>query len=291
MPDGSPVEVRPLLPTDVAAAQEASWEALREAGTRYGWTMPELDEDGRARGRARVAHLQRTDPGGSWVADAAGEVVGVALALRRGPLWFLSLLTVSPGVQAQGVGRRLLDAALTTAADARSGLVMSSSDPKALRRYGLAGFDLVPGLEAVGAVDRSLLPAVEGVREGGWDADGERLDDLGRRVRGAAYGPDLEVLRDTGARLLVAPRGAAVLKASGDLVLLAAEDADTAERLLWSALAQATGELEVGPITAANPWATRVALQARLALRPGSSLCVRGEVGPLAPYVASGAYG
>ena len=50
-----------------------------------------------ARGVRRVAHLQRTDPGGAWVADAEGEIVGIALALVREGIWGLSLFAVARG--------------------------------------------------------------------------------------------------------------------------------------------------------------------------------------------------
>lgn len=287
---GADIVVRPMAQADVPSAHALAHEALREAGTRYGWVTPELDEAGRSRGERRHSHLLATDPDGAWVAQAGGEVVGVALALRRGPLWFLSLLAVSPLLQARGVGGRLLTASLATAGDAPAALIMSSTDPKALRRYGRAGFALHPGYDAAGTVDRSLLPAVDGVREGDWATDGERVDDLGRRLRGAAYGPDLDVLQDVGARLLVADDGFAVLRGSR-LGLLGAGDPATAQALLWTVLAETEGEVEVGTLTASQQWAVEVALAARLSLLPGTSLCTRGDLGPLTPYLPSGAYG
>ncbi len=282
--------VRPYRPDDVDAAVVVGHGALLEAGPRYGWTTGPLDEALRSRARLRQAHLQRTDPGGAWVAEADGRLVGVALALRRGPLWFLSLLAVDPSVQGRGVGSALLDGALTTAEDARAALVMSSADPKALRRYARAGFALQPGYDVDGVVDRSLLPVVSGVREGDWAADRERVDALGARQRGAAYGPDLDALAAVGARVLVADRGFAVVRGAS-LVMLAADDEDTATRLLWAALAEVGEQVAVDAVTARQQWALDVALAARLSVRPGSSLCTRGAVGPMAPYLAGGSYG
>ena len=294
MPDPTPelreVVVRPMRPDDVPGAQVCAEGALREAGLRYGWELPELDGAGRDRARARHAHLCSTDPDGCFVAEAGGRVVGVALALVRERLWYLSLLAVDRELQAHGVGARLLEATLTTAAGLPAAMIMSSSDPKALRRYARAGFALLPGYEATGLVDRSALPPVPDVREGDWDADVERVDDLGRRLRGAGYGPDLAHLRDQGARLLVADDGFAVLR-DGSLKLLGAAAPATAQQLLWASLAEADGEVEVSPLTAGQQWAVEVALQARLSLRPGTSMCTRGAVGPLAPYLPSGAYG
>lgn len=284
------VVVRPMRRDDVPGAQAVADVAMREAGTRYGWVTPEVDDEGRARAQARHAHLLATDPDGCWVAEAGGRVVGIGLALVRERLWFLSLLAVDREVQAQGVGARLLEGTLRTAEGLPAGLIMASSDPKALRRYARAGFALLPGYEATGTVDRSLLPATPGVRDGDWDTDAERCDDLGRRLRGAGYGPDLPYLRDQGFRLLVADDGFAVLR-DGGLKLLAAGDPATAQALLWAALAESTGEVEVAPLTADQQWGIDVVLQARLSLRPGTSMCTRGAVGPLSPYVPSGAYG
>ena len=288
--DAAQVDVRPLVAADVPAAAAVGHEALREAGTRYGFSMPVLDDAVRRRQEQRVEHLLRTDPDGVFVADDGGEVVGVALALVRGPLWYLSLLAVQRDRQALGLGARLMAAALQTAQACPAALIMASNDPKALRRYGRAGFALRPGFEATGHVDRALVPAVTGVREGDWAHDGERVDALGLRLRGAAYGPDLDALAASGARLLVADDGFAVLRGGG-VGAVGAGDPATATRLLWAGLAESDGEVELGPLTADQQWAVEVALQARLALAPGSSLCVRGAVGPLAPYLPSGSYG
>lgn len=288
--EGDGVQVRPLVAADVPAAAAVGYGALREAGTRYGFVMPELDPALQHRQEQRVTHLLATDPDGVLVADDGGELVGVSLALRRGPLWFLSLLAVHPARQAQGLGGRLLAAALRTAEGAPAGLIMSSSDPKALRRYGRAGFALLPGYDATGPVDRALLPAVEGVTDGDWDADGERVDALATALRGGPYGPDLDAYRAAGARLLVAAGGFALLRAGG-LAALGARDPATATALLWAALAEGGAEAEIDALTQAQQWAVEVALAARLSLQPGSSLCVRGAVGPLTPYLPDGAYG
>ncbi len=76
------------------------------------------------------------------------------------------------------------------------------------------------------------------------------------------------------------------------IVMLGATDPRTAAALLWAGLAESgAGEVEVGPLTAGQPWAVEVVLAARLALRPGSSLCTRGALGPMTPYLPGGLYG
>src|SRR5690349_6306592 len=56
------------------------------------------------------AHTLATDPERFWVADdAAGATVASGSAVRRGRVWFLSMLFVNPEVQAKGVGRAILE--------------------------------------------------------------------------------------------------------------------------------------------------------------------------------------
>src|SRR5206468_6710760 len=117
--------------------------------------------------RRRISHFLTHDPDGSWVADADGRVVGVALALKRGGMWGLSLLVVDPAVQSKGVGRRLLDAALTYAEPDQPAVILSSRDPRAIHRYASAGFDLYPQMRASGKVESSRLRRPElPVRDG-----------------------------------------------------------------------------------------------------------------------------
>lgn len=287
------VSIRPLHPDDVEAAQQQSFTTFAELDGRLGDPVPEQTDEVRRRGRTRIAHLQRTDPGGAWVAEADGRLVGVALALRRGPLWFLSLLTVDRALQGKGTGRLLLDAALGTAVDAPSGLIMASPDPKALRRYAVAGFALHPGYEVGGRLDRALVPAGLGLREGDVAADADLVEQVVTGLRGAPYGPDLEVMAATGRRLLVAERGRergfALVGPHGPAAV-GATSAELARSLLWGALAEAQdGELELSFLTADQQWAVEVAVAARLAVRPGGSVCRRGPLGPLTPYLPSGA--
>ncbi len=74
--------------------------------------------------------------------------------------------------------------------------------------------------------------------------------------------------------------------------LLAALDDATATDLLWSAFAAAPpgGSVHVDFICGGNDWAVAAGLRARLALSPDGPVFVRGEVGPMAPYMPSGAY-
>jgi GNAT superfamily N-acetyltransferase len=278
--------IRPLVPEDVAACQELTNAALSDLDTRQKRPTHELTEEVRLRGRARIAHLQRTDPDGAWVAEQDGEVVGCALALVRDGMCFLSLLMVAPGQQGKGIGRELLDATLTTATD-RS-WIMATDDPAAVRRYQRAGFDLHPCYAAEGVPERAAIPAVQGIRD--YDDDRETLDEVLRTVRGAAMGPEVDYFLDRPNRIVVRPgKGFAVLRPNATIWLAATEE-QTARDLLWTTLAEATEPVEVDWLAANQQWAIDVCLDARLTLRAGASLCLRGQP-MMAPYLPCGAFG
>src|SRR3954469_7865284 len=156
-----------------------------------------------ARGLRRVDHLRRTDAGGAWVADAGGEIVGMALALVREGIWGLSLFAVARDRQGLGVGRALLAAAFGHGADARGHLILSSESPAAMRLYARLGLELRPCVSAAGIADRTRLSAQNGAVAAG--ADGIAVADaIGRAVRGAGHGPDLAVaLENPGTTLLL----------------------------------------------------------------------------------------
>ncbi|MDQ1701879.1 MAG: hypothetical protein QOF57_1131 [Frankiaceae bacterium] len=287
------VLIRPLAERDVEHTWDMAHTALQTAGREYGWHMPDADDLMRRRGRQRLAHMLVHDPEGSWVAEQGGEVIGIGAATRRGPLWFLSLLTVATHVQSRGVGRRLLDATLQTLGPA--GAICASDDPKALRRYRLAGFDLQPRYEAKGVLDRSAVPAIQGVRLGSYDDDRDFVEDIATRLRTAAHGVDLDFFAATDRPLFVtdtaAGRGYVTCTESGVGVLGATTPA-AARSLLWTALAEATAD-EVGLLWLRHDqsWAIDAALEARLSMSPRGSFATFGAIGPMSPYIPSGALG
>jgi GNAT superfamily N-acetyltransferase len=285
--------VRPLLPADVpdaAAVGGAALDALIPDEFR-----PHADaeqEELTRRRRRRVGHLQATDPDGCFVAELDGAIVAVALGLVRDDVWGLSLLGVRPGLQGQGIGGRVLNAALAYAEGRRGGVILSSTDPRAMRRYFRAGFRARPCVAAAGALNRSRLPAGLRARPGDPDADREVIDAASRHVRGASHARDLEAMLDTGGALLVHDGGGFAVHREGSPVVLAATDEAVAADLLWSCLAAGApgAPIHVDFISEHNDWAIGVALDAGLALSPDGPVFVRGETGPYTPYLPSGAY-
>jgi GNAT superfamily N-acetyltransferase len=290
-------DVRPFTPDDIAGAADVWDRAFEELRGRFHLPHPERDAESDARFELRVRHFLRTDPDGAWVSHDGQRVTGVAVAIRRRRLWVLSMLAVGPTAQDRGVGRALLERALAYGDADSPGIILASRDPKAIRRYTLAGFALRPAITAWGPVQRAGLAAVTGVRDGSVD-DLELAADVDRLQRGASHGPDFDLLLADAGRLLVYDHGtrrgyAVVREPDHRPVLLAATDPEVAAMLLTAALADAPpdAEIEVGWLTAAQQWAVRTCLAAGMELHPVGPVMVRGHPGPMSPYIPNGASG
>jgi GNAT superfamily N-acetyltransferase len=241
----------------------------------------------------RLRHLMDADAGGCWVADDNRAVIGVAAAARRDLLWVLSIYAVDPGYQGRGVGATLLDAAIGYGRGCLRGLICSTPDSRAVRRYRLAGFTIHPTMRLAGMVDRAALPLVDGVRDG-TDADLDLVDSVDRQLRSATHRPDHSVMRGYGPLLvcdLLTGSGYAYLDGSR-VGLLAATSRQIAQRLLWVALARMEpgAEVTVRSLTSDQEWAIDVGLAAGLQVEPDAYLALR-HMRPPAPYIPSVAFG
>lgn len=276
---------------DVALAERLSSDAFYQNDLQTfppSWPTPEPRPATRsANWIARTSRFLETDPSGCWAAVDESGLVGFATSFVRESLWGLATYAVRPALQGKGVGKRLLDAALASGVGCERWMLSASSDPKALRRYRLAGFDLHPQMFLHGRPDRSAIPAVDRLRDGRAE-DRELLDSLDRTLRGAGHGPDHEALARMG-ELVVDVRGRGyAYAAQGGPALVAALDEHTATRLLWECLARGGDEPIIGHVTAANQWALDVGLAARLSLGSEGYLGLRG-MRPPAPYLHNGA--
>jgi GNAT superfamily N-acetyltransferase len=286
------VVIRPMLPEDVPTSEVLSAEA--NAGTeRYAPPTGRPPTAARTPVRAsqwllRTNHLLAHDPGGCWVAEHDGKQVGFVVSFRRDLLWLLASFYVRPGLQGSGIGRPLLDAALSHSRGCLRGMFASSPDPKAYRRYRTAGFSLHPEMTLRGEVDRSQIPIVEHVRDG-TPSDFDLMDSVDRQRRNAAHGVDHPLLA-TMYRFLVTDHttGSGYVYLDPDLqpCLLAATNRRTAQRLLWEALATSPpgATVSVGNVTQANEWAVDVGLEARLSVSLTGYLALRG-MRPPTPYL------
>ena len=274
---------------DIDAVHRVSVAAFDDLQRRFG-EDPD-PEPTIAAARVRLGHLLATDPGGAWVAERNGRIVGCALAIVRDGVWGLSLLVVDPRVQSAGAGRELLARARAHGNGARGFIILSSRDTRALRAYARLGLTLHPCISAAGAPYAVEMPA--DVRPGD-RGDLPLTEAVDRAVRGAAHGDDIAAMLDAGAALLVAPeRGYAVVR-DGHVRIAAAFDEGGARTVLRAALAHAAAEgcpAFVEWLSAAQQWAVEVCVEARLELRGlGGAVFLGGDVGPFRPYLPSGAY-
>jgi hypothetical protein len=234
-----------------------------------------------------VRHLLGTDPGGSWVAERDDQVLGIVVSFVREKMWLLASYAVVPEAQGLGLGKALLAPALDHGRGCLRGMFNASSDPKALRRYHAAGFTLYPQMFFRGVPDRSQIPVIAHVREG-TESDVDLMDSVDRRTRGAAHGPDHQLLLRQ-FRLVVSETSSSQGYAyvDGGVALLAATDRRAASRLMWEAVASGDDVL-VPHITPENSWAVDVGLAARLDLYQEGYLALR-NMRPPKPYLGHGA--
>ena len=288
----SGVLIRPMTVDDVPTAERLSAEAFlaveRLTAPRSGPEPTVRSQAKAAQWVSRTTRFVEQDAKGCWVADRDGEMLGFATSFRRDTTWFLATFAVRPEAQGQGLGKALLHTALDHSRGALRGMLSASDDPKAFRRYRLAGFDLHPQMTLSGVVDRSALPPVERVRDA-TTGDIALMNSVDRATRGAAHGADHEWLLDNFRAVVVDHRtgeGYAYTGPSG-VALLAATTRGTATQLLWAALAEAEGETSIDHVTAANQWAIDVGMTAGLSLSTRGYLGVRGMKLP-APYIHHG---
>jgi GNAT superfamily N-acetyltransferase len=287
--------VRLMTEADVEPAARVQAASFRDLDQREGLPATEMTDAVWERLFRRQRHFLTNDPGGSWVATEDHQIVGSALALRRESLWGLSLLVVDPAAQSTGTGRKLLNASLTYAEGARLAVILSSTDPRAMRSYATSGFALHPQMHGVGGPDRASLPALRGRVRDGSAADAAAADDVDRAVRGAPHGPDhIRMAADFTMFVVddVDGRGYAYLRPDGEVAVLAASDDESASALLWRCLAHAdeTGvAATVEHLNAAQQWAISLCYRARLKVSPAGPVFWRGRTPPPS-YLPSGAY-
>ena len=276
---------------DEPAAEQAWDRAIRTLQEDRRLPMPPRTEEAIRHDQRRIAHLRATDPGGSWVAETDGRIVGLAQAHIRGGVWVLALLGVVPDFQDHGIGRELLDRALAYGDPSLPGAIFSSPDPRALHRYVTAGFDLHPTAAAFGPVRRAV-EAPAGIRVG-TAADLAQVNAVDRTVRGSERQADIEYLLSVGAQLLIDPDGGHAAVRGGRVATLSAVNEAIGTGLLLAAFSRCSPGDEVGVswITAEQGWAVRAAVSAGVTVEVHGAIMMRGPWQPALPYLANGAFG
>lgn len=273
---------------DVPGAHELMVAAFADLERRLnGPAAPPGDPEA---GYVRLRRILETDPGGCWVSeDGAGALTGAALALVRDGIWGLSLLVVRPDRQSTGIGSALLGRTLAYGDGARGAIILGSPDSRAMRAYARAGFALHPTVYATGA-PVGMIGCAD-VRPFA-PADHDMAAAVDRAVRGAPHGADLDALAAGGCELLALPERGYAVHRSGSVKTIAAFDDEAAGALLRTVLARIPDgtDAEVSWLTSAQQWAIDVVVAARLRLRPGGAVFLRGDVGTFRPYIPGGAY-
>ncbi len=284
-------EIRRMTLGDVVGVSAVVEAAGEQLDRRAGHEPQPRTEEQREYFLGGLRRFVERDPEGAWVAADGARVVGMAAAIRRASFWGLSMLFVDPARQSQGVGHQLLDAALASASGAEVRMILSSSDPRALRRYSRAGLAIHPTVEARATIDRTAIPAGLSGRLGdAGDLDLVASVDAGLR---GSRAEDVEYLLGAGSMMQVIDRGGArgyVVHRGKRLLMLGATDDATACVLLWRFLAEAGAEAEIWGLTAQQNWAVQVALAARLEVVSFGGLFLSGREHPPGPWLPSGWY-
>jgi GNAT superfamily N-acetyltransferase len=239
----------------------------------------------------RMRYLLRTDPRGSWVAEAGAQIVGIAQAHIRGEIWVLATLGVLPSSQDGGIGRELLRRTLAYGDSASPGAIFCSPDPRAVHRYISAGFDLHPTSVAYGPA-RAAVPMPVHVREGTLD-DMNHVCEVDRRVRGSDRGSDVDFQLSLGYHLLIDDNGGYAVVRHGRVAMLSALGEEVATDLLVSAIARCPTDLpvDVSWITPEQQWAVRAISKAGVPIHIHGAIMMRNDWQPRLPYLPNGIFG
>ena len=292
------VAYRPMTEDDVPAAVAAFDSGLLAMLARHQLPVTGNSIQDERRRLDRTRHFLGTDPGGSWVAQDGGTVIGMSQSFVREDYWMLSQLGTVPGRQGHGVGRELLRLALSHGDPHSPGTIQCSRDPKAMALYTSFGFVLHPVVAAWGVMRPESVVRPPEVQRFEPDEVTERELDViaavDRKVRGSARSVDIvSMLSQPGNRLLLhADQGYAVAR-DERIVTLGARHEESATLVLRAMLAEApAGEtIEINWLTSAQQWAIRVVVEAGIELQPYGPVMVRGMDGPPKPYIPSGGYG
>jgi ribosomal protein S18 acetylase RimI-like enzyme len=292
------VAYRPMTEADVPAAVAAFDSGLLAMRTRHHLPVTGSSIQDERRRQDRTRHFLGTDPGGSWVAEEGGTVIGMSQSFVREDYWMLSQLGTVPGRQGHGVGRELLRLAMTHGDPDSPGTIQCSRDPKAMALYTSFGFAFHPVVAAWGVMRPGSITRPDGVQryepDEVTDSQLEVIAGIDRAVRGSARTVDIpSMLAPPGTRLLLhADQGYAVAR-DERIVTLGARQEESAALVLRAMLAEApVGEtIEINWLTSAQQWAIRVVVEAGIELQPYGPVMVRGMGGPPRPYIPSGGYG
>lgn len=149
---GVGLEIRAATADDLPACERVWRNGLNDYLVRLGQLEVPDDNPGL---RRLHAHTLATDPERFRVATRGDAVVAFGSAVRRGPLWFLSMLFVDPDEQARGLGRRLLGELLGAGRAVAPEVLATATDSAQPVSNGLyASLGIVPRMPLLNLIGR-----------------------------------------------------------------------------------------------------------------------------------------
>ena len=170
-------------------------------------------------------------------------------------------------------------------------MIQSSPDPRAMRRYALAGLAMHPAADFYGSPERAAIPRTLPGRTGA--AGDLELVAYVEAAIGRSRTEDVAFGIENGNRLDVVDEGQRrgwMVWNDRRLAMLGATDEETAASLLWRFIAGVEGEAHAYGLTAGQNWAFSVCHAARLRLRVGGAMFVDGMDRLPGPWIPSGWY-
>lgn len=256
-------EVRPPVPSDAPALARLSIEA-------FGATEDRAEE---VVGRRAARLLEVADPCSRVAELPTGELIGLAISRRIGESLLLAWAVVAPALQGRGVLRSLLHP-FPQEPGLVPRVILSSTDPRAMRRYALLQLPAHPTLGACGILRPGAAPAVDGARQHSPLEARELIDSLGVTLRGAGYGADVDLMAQQGDVAHVIDDGASeravVIRNAGVVRTALATTPAAGEAALRAALhgVPPGATVHLNFIRAGQDWILRPAVDAGLALSP-----------------------
>ena len=180
---------RRATPEDSRTTYDVFRDTAGHLAKTRGWAAMQRPADPPERFLAFRASVLRHDPGGFWVAEADGDLVGFGIAVQREHVWYLAALHVRPAYQSKGVGAEIIrralaaakpDSLLTVGADARN--------PVSNALYGR--FGMFPHMALLELSGPATPGATDILRPGAPDAGD--LDAIDRATLGVARPEDHE---------------------------------------------------------------------------------------------------
>jgi GNAT superfamily N-acetyltransferase len=180
------MDFRPIEPRDLEECADVLYAADDELTVARG--LP-LQPHNRQPLLKLFSHVLETSPDRSWLARQNGRVLGFSQAVRYEDLTFLSFMFVLPKAQSRGLGRELLERAMS--GSTRRAVCIWSAQPISAAlyaRYGMA--PLVPMYVFTGLPSKPLPPLPAGLELRALDASGAA--ELDREITGFTRTADHE---------------------------------------------------------------------------------------------------